>query len=79
MARMQSEMLSLQDEYRLIEETLGTNVLNFTVAKGYIAKLMDNAKVIKYLGQNHPEIFDEFQKIADLKSLNQHDKMESIV
>jgi hypothetical protein len=76
MARMQAEMLSLQDEYRLIEETLGTNVLNFTVAKGYIAKLMDNAKVLKYLGQNHPEIFDEFQKIADLKTLNLHDKIE---
>lgn len=73
MARMQSEMLSLQDEYRLIEETLGTNVLNFTVAKGYIAKLMDNAKVIKYLGQNHPEIFDEFQKIADLKTIIQQE------
>lgn len=70
MARMQAEMLSLQDEYRLIEETLGTNVLNFTIAKGYIAKLMDNAKVLKYLGQNHPEIYDEFQKIADLKTLN---------
>lgn len=76
MARMQSEMLSLQDEYRLIEETLGTNVLNFTVAKGYIAKLIDNAKVIKYLGQNHPEIFNEFQKIADLKSFNVNDKIE---
>lgn len=76
MARMQAEMLSLQDEYRLIEETLGTNVLNFTVAKGYIAKLMDNAKVLKYLGQNHPEIFDEFQKISDLKTLNLHDKIE---
>jgi hypothetical protein len=70
MARMQAEMLSLQDEYRLIEETLGTNVLNFTIAKGYIAKLMDNAKVLKYLGQTHPEIYDEFQKISDLKNLN---------
>lgn len=79
MARMQAEMLSLQDEYRLIEETLGTNVLNFTVAKGYIAKLMDNAKVLKYLGQNHPEIFDEFQKISDLKSLNPHEKIEQLV
>lgn len=77
MARMQAEMLSLQDEYRLIEETLGTNVLNFTIAKGYIAKLMDNAKVLKYLGQNHPEIFDEFQKISDLKTLNAPEKAEA--
>ncbi len=79
MARMQAEMLSLQDEYRLIEETLGTNVLNFTVAKGYIGKLMDNAKIIKYLGQNHPEIFDEFQKISDLKTLHTQGKTEAII
>ncbi len=78
MARMQAEMLSLQDEYRLIEETLGTNVLNFTVAKGYIAKLMDNAKVLKYLGQNHPEIFDEFQKISDLKTLHPQEKVGAV-
>jgi len=78
MARMQSEMLSLQDEYRLTEETLGTNVLNFTVAKGYIGKLMDNARIIKYLSQNYPEILDEFQKISDLKTLNLPEKMESI-
>ena len=76
MARMQSEMLSLQDEYRLIEETLGSTVLNFTVAKGYISKLMDNAKVIRYLSQYYPEILDEFQKLSDLKSLNQHEKIE---
>ncbi len=78
MARMQAEMLSLQDEYRLIEETLGTNVLNFTVAKGYIAKLMDNAKVLKYLGQNHPENFDEFQKISDLKTLHPQEKVGAV-
>lgn len=79
MARMQAEMLSLNDEYKLIEEMLGTNVLNFTVAKGYIAKLMDNVKVIKYLGQNHPEIFDEFQKISDLKTLHAQGKTEAMI
>lgn len=79
MARMQSEMLSLHDEYRLIEDSLGSNVLNFTVAKGYVAKLMDNAKVIRYLRQNYPEILDEFQKIAEIQSLNTKEKLEETV
>jgi hypothetical protein len=79
MARMQSEMLSLQDEYRLIEESLGSTVLNFTVAKGYVSKLMDNAKVIRYLKQNYPEILDEFQKIADIQSINTKEKVDETV
>lgn len=47
-------------------------------AMPYIAKLMNNAKVLKYLGQNHPEIFDEFQKIADLKTLNAPEKADAV-
>lgn len=70
MARMQSEMLSLQSEYKVIEDTLGSSILNFTVAKGYVAKLMDNAKVVRYLVQHYPEILEEFQKITDMKSIN---------
>ncbi len=79
MARMQSEMQSLQDEYRLIEESLGSTVLNFTVAKGYVSKLMDNAKIIRYLKQNYPEILDEFQKIADIQSINTKEKVDETV
>lgn len=79
MARMQSEMLSLQNEYQAIEDSLGDNVLNLTVAKGYISKLMDNAKVVRYLAQDYPEILEEFQKITELKSLNPKELAEEMV
>lgn len=79
MARMQSEMLSLQNEYRVIEDTLGSSVLNLTVAKGYVTKLMENAKVVRYLAQNYPEILEEFQKITEMQSLNAKDPVEEIV
>ena len=78
MARMQSEMLSLQNEYQAIEDSLGDNVLNLTVAKGYISKLMDNAKVVRYLAQDYPEILEEFQKITELKSLSPKELAEEI-
>lgn len=70
MARMESEMESLQREYRLIEENYGTDVLNLTLAKAWLAKLLDNARVVKYLAQNHAEFLAQFQKIAEMKSLN---------
>ena len=70
MSRMESEMESLQREYRLIEENYGTDVLNLTLAKTWLAKLLDNARVTRFLAQNHPEILSQFQKIAEMRSLN---------
>ncbi|MBI1328212.1 MAG: hypothetical protein GC136_11325 [Alphaproteobacteria bacterium] len=69
MARMESEMASLQREYSLIEENYGADVLNLTLAKGYLATLLGNARIAKYLGQHHGEILTQFQKIADMASL----------
>lgn len=65
MARMESEMASLQREYRLIEENYGTDNLNLTIAKGYLSTLLGNAKVVRYLAQNHAEILAQFQKISE--------------
>ena len=70
MARMESEMECLQREYRLIEETFGIDVLNLTLVKKWLGGLLKNPKVIKYLTHNHSEFLDQFQKIAELKSLS---------
>jgi hypothetical protein len=36
-------------------------------AKGYLAKLLGNARVVRYLAQHHQELLSEFQKIAELE------------
>lgn len=69
MARMESEMESLQREYRLIEENYGKDVLNLTLTKGYLGSILGNAKIVRYLAQNHADILTQFQKIADISSL----------
>lgn len=69
MSRMETEMASLQREYQLIEETYGSDILNLTLAKGYITSLLANAKIVRYLAQNHPEFLGQFQKIVDMTSL----------
>jgi hypothetical protein len=73
MARMESEMASLQREYRLIEENYGTDVLNLTLAKGYLSTLLGNARVVRYLAQNHAEILAQFQKVTEMTSLGGKD------
>ncbi len=69
MARMEAEMGSLQGEYRLIEESYGTNVLTLTVARSYLSKLLKNPRITKYLTQHQPEFLTQFQKIVAMKSL----------
>jgi len=69
MLRMEDEMAGLQREYRLIEESYGTDVLNLTLAKGYLTTLIGNAKIVRYLAQNHAEILSQFQKISEMTSL----------
>lgn len=69
MARMQNEMATVQREYLLIDESLGTDVLNLTLMRGYLTSLIGNAKVVRYLAQNHPEFLAYFQKISEMTSL----------
>jgi RepB plasmid partitioning protein/ParB-like nuclease domain len=69
MARMEAEMGSLQGQYRLLEDSFGPNVLALTVAKTYLSTLLNNARIVKYLAQHHPEYLTEFQKITEMKSL----------
>jgi hypothetical protein len=68
-ARMEHEMESLGREFKLIEESHGKNVLNLVIVVGYLRKLLGNARIVRYLSQNHPEILVEFQKLVEAKNL----------
>lgn len=68
-ARMENEMANLQRDYRLIEESYGTDFLNFTLTKAYLGTLLSNARVVRYFAQHHGEILREFQKIVEIKTL----------
>lgn len=69
MARMEREMEALSGDFREIEKTHGANVLNLVIVAGYLRSLLDNARVVRYLAKDYPEIMAEFQKIAESRSL----------
>jgi hypothetical protein len=70
MARMENEMATLQSEYLLIEENYGGDVMNLTLARGYLSSLLANAKVVRYLAQHHAEVLAQFQKISEMTTLH---------
>ncbi len=69
-AKMEKEMETLQRDLTLIEESHGNQVLNLVLARGYLAKLLGNARVTRYLGQHHADIFRELQSISESSSLD---------
>lgn len=68
MARMERELARLQEGIISIQETYGQDHLQLTVIKGYLAKLLGNARIVRYLMQNRPEFLAEFQAIAEMTS-----------
>jgi hypothetical protein len=69
MARMEHEMESIVRDFKLIEDSYGENVLNLVVVVGYVKRLLDNVRVVRYLSHICPEILAEFQNIARAKRL----------
>ena len=57
-------MESLHTDFKAIETTYGDNVLNLTVARSYVKKLLENTKVSRLLKTRHEDLFSEFEILA---------------
>lgn len=68
-ARMEKELVGLQGQIKLVEETYGIDNLHLTLAKGYLAKLLANARVVRWLAQNRHEYLGEFQVVAEIGTI----------
>ena len=70
MVRMEREMSNLQGQYRLVEQTYGQDVLTLVLTRGYLARLLENARVTKYLRQRVPEILEQFEALSAAESMD---------
>lgn len=67
LALMERESVNLEREFKMAEQSYGTDHLDLVLAKGYLTKLLGNARVVRYLAQYHQELLAEFQRIAELE------------
>jgi ParB-like chromosome segregation protein Spo0J len=67
--RIEAEVHALERDMLLIDDSYGRDVVNLTLARGYVKKLLENAKVVKYLAAHHADILAEFQRIQEAASL----------
>jgi len=68
-ARIEREMQTVEKDFKLIEESHGKNVLNLVLVVGYVRRLLENAAVVKFLSRQYPDIFAEFEKLAEATDL----------
>lgn len=70
MAKMEREMGNLQGQLKLVEKSYGQDVLLLVLARGYLAKLIDNKAVFRFLSQRQPDVLAEFENIVQTVTLD---------
>jgi hypothetical protein len=68
-ARMESEMESLERDLKAVTDNYTENMFTLQTAQTYIKNLLKNAKVVRYLNANHAEIYSEFETITAAESV----------
>lgn len=64
-AKMEHEVLALERDFALLDETYQRNMMNLTFARSYLRKILENARVVRFLAQSRPEVLAEFQRIVE--------------
>lgn len=67
--RMEKEMETLERDYRLSQDQFGENSLHLNAVQRYVKRLLENARVRKFLGNRYPEVLEEFQALVSLEAL----------
>jgi ParB-like chromosome segregation protein Spo0J len=67
--RMEQEMVTLERDLKAIESGYGENMLNLTLARAYVRKLLNNPAVAGFLSTHYADILAEFTALAAMESL----------
>lgn len=64
-SKMEHELHALERDFALLDETHQQNMMNLTFARTYLRKILENARVVRYLAQSNPDALAEFQRIVE--------------
>jgi RepB plasmid partitioning protein len=70
---MEREMTRAKRDFQLTEASYGRDMVSLVIATSYLAKLTANARIQRYLEDNHPEVLSEFRKIVAATTLGTSD------
>lgn len=64
---MEREATNIDREFRMIEQSYGSDHLDLVLATGYLCRLIDSVRVVHHLARYHPELLSEFQRIVQMR------------
>ncbi len=70
LARIENETRNIERDFVALQDTHDRTVLELTLARGYLKRLLDNGKVVRYLAQKHTDLLTEFQRIVEVAQDN---------
>ena len=70
MAKLRKELETLERKYRLLDDSLAENMLKLTIYRKYLQRMLENAKVKKYLSKNYPDLLSEFREIVEEQTIS---------
>lgn len=62
---MKLDKQSLERDVLLIDDSCNRDVVSLTLARGYVKKLLENAKVVKHLAAKHAHLVAEFERTQE--------------
>jgi hypothetical protein len=65
---IERESINLEKQYRMVEQSYGSDHLELMLARGYLSNLLTNARVVRYLAQHQADFLRVFQKLLDAES-----------
>lgn len=66
---MERESAQLDREVKLAHSAYGADHLLLVVARGYLARLPANPRIVRFLTQQRPEFLTEFRRIAEIDTM----------
>ncbi len=70
LGKIEHEVQALERDFLLLNDSYGRNVMELTLARAYVKKLLDNARVIRFLAQRNPELLSELQQVVEAATLD---------
>lgn len=68
-ARLQQEMETVGRDFKAVEQAYAENMLSLTMIRGYAKKLLENAKITRFLRANYHDFLSGFERIVDVETL----------
>ena len=68
-SRIEKEMEGIHRDFRVVEDIYAQNMMKLVLAHGYIRKLLNNVRVVRFLSKNYQDFLPRFQEIAEATGL----------